>query len=169
MPFKWFWARVDARVVTTRHGTTILSLTTHGRCTARSLLSSNYKPDQNGSSSAFAVSRTWQPANTTTYDSLSPPKAPTAYLSSRLSLGGFGLAPITELSEPPSGRGDFAHCVEELGEEHTQRRMTHPKVSTHCHPTMDQGSATTHHFLSTNPHSPTRPQFLESERSFLQQ
>ena len=55
------------------------------------------------------------------------------------------------------------------GEEHTQR-MTPPEAgdasasgSTHRHPPMDPGSATTHRFHSTHPHSPTQPQSLRSE------
>ena len=64
---------------------------------------------------AFAASRPWRPADITTYASPSPPKAPTAYLSSRLSLGGFGLAPITELPVHRSGRSSFAHYPEQLG------------------------------------------------------
>ena len=54
-------------------------------------------------------------------------------------------------------------------EEHTQR-MTPPEAvgagdasgSTHRHPPMDPGSATTHRFHSTHPRSPTQPQSLGS-------
>ena len=55
------------------------------------------------------------------------------------------------------------------GEEHTQRMMPPEAVgagdasgSTHRHPPMDPGSATTHRFHSTHPRSPTQPQSLGS-------
>ena len=52
----------------------------------------------------------------TNHDSLSCPNDPAVYLSSRLSLGGFGLAPITELPVHHSGRSSFAHYPEQLGD-----------------------------------------------------
>ena len=66
-----------------------------------------------------------------------------------------GLAPIIESSVPRSGRGVFAHYLEQLGG--GAYRMT----SGYRRPRMDQGSATTHRLHSTHPQS------LGSERSDL--
>ena len=144
---------IVARIVTTRHITTILSQLTTKVASYTLSSSSIYKPDQNDSSPAFAANRTWQPTDMMDHNSLSFPNAPAVYLSSRLSSRGSGQAPITELLVPHHGCGGFTHYSEQLGVAYMQCMML-PEVegasastSTHRHPPVNQGSATTH--LST--------------------
>ena len=133
--------------------------------------SSNYQPDQNDSSPTFATNRTWQPADMTNHGSLSCPNDPAVYLSSRLSSGGYGLAPITERLVPQHGPGGFTHYSEQLGVAAVyDASRGGGRECEHKHPPTPSGKSGLSNdspFHSSHPHLPTR--HLEVGARILQQ
>ena len=162
---------IVARIVTTRHITTILSQLTTKVASFTLSSSSIYKSDQNDSSPAFAANRTWQPTDMTNHNSLSFPNAPAVYLSSQLSSRGSGLAPITERLVPHHGPGGFTHYSEQLGVAAVYdasrgggRECEHKHPPT---PSGKSGLSSDSPFHSSHPHLPTR--HLEVGARILQQ